>query len=101
MKPMPTIDLDHAMCVYLGGDLDDGGIQVGMRDERLAAVFGVDAPSVKVTLDEILDVAVKGAPRGFAPGNRSIHSWLADQLPSLSVTCRKKIEAHVLYNVLH
>ena len=93
-------DLNHALCVYLGGDPASGEIQIGMRNERLQAAFGPHAPDVKSQLDRVLEVAVERNARGMAH-QQSIASWLAVEVPTLSDICRRKIEAHVLYLVQH
>lgn len=66
-----------------------------MRDERLAASFGAEAPASKRQIDAMLDAALN------SPDDREISSWQAAELPSLSEVCRRKIESHVLHRIQH
>jgi hypothetical protein len=97
---METFDFDHAMCVYLGGDTNSA-VQIGGGDERLQVAFKSDWPAIKAKLDEILGAVREQTSNGLGPDGSSIAGWLAGQMPNLSVVCRKKIEAHALYFVLH
>jgi hypothetical protein len=98
---MATFDFDQAMCVYLGGPSDTRAIQIGNRDERLNAAFGVDAPEIKAELDSLLEAITKPAMRHGLPDGHSITSWIAVELPGLSGVCRQKIASHVLYQLEH
>ena len=90
-------DFDHAMCTYLGGAPESGAIQIGLRDDRLNAEYGPDAEQIKSALDNILDVALDRA----RSSDHTIYQLLTTQLPSVAITTREKIAAHVIYHIEH
>ena len=94
-------DFDEAMCVYLGGDPNSGEIQIGMRDERLVARYGAVASEIKAQLDQVLQAVEDRAGKGFTDDGRSVASWIGGELSSLSPVACHKIQAHVLYRILH
>ncbi len=89
------------MRVYLGGPSENGAIQIGLKDERLAKQYAYVYIAMKTTLDLILDAATDWAENKSANDQDSIYSWLAKELPSLSEITRKKIAAHVIYYIEH
>jgi hypothetical protein len=93
-------DFDRAMRMYLGGDRDSS-IQIGGGDERLKASFGSGATVIKVQLDALLDAVVRRVVDERVTDNRSVYSWLAEELPSLSDVCRVKISAYAFYYLVH
>ena len=90
-------DFDHALCVYLGGDSNSGGIQIGMGDERLSREFNSDAPAIKGQLDQFLEEVIEFENTNPMPAGHTLRSWLANEFPNLSNVCRNKIASHVLY----
>jgi hypothetical protein len=98
---MSPEELDKAMCVYLGGPPDAGGIQIGRREERLVQTYPDDFATIKITLDQVLEAATQWAYARNADDANTIYSWLASELPSLSIVTRNKIAAHVIYNLEH
>lgn len=94
-------ELDYAMQVYLGGDPNTGSIQIGMKNERLAAEFFEDAERLKKKLEEILKAVLK-CPVDWE--QYDIHTaapfvseWLATEMPHFSETTRKKMASHFCY----
>ena len=98
---MREFDIDDAMCTYLGGDAATAAIQIGMRDERLAARYGELATTIKPELDVILDTAVRLTRRRENGDGPSIAEWLFANHPDLDALTRRKIESHVLYFITH
>lgn len=96
-----TVEIDAAMRIYLGGASENGAIQIGLKDERLAEKYANDYIALKTTLDLILDAATDWAENKSANDQDSIYSWLAEEMPSLSEITRKKIAAHVIYYIEH
>jgi hypothetical protein len=99
---MTDFDLDRAFRVYLGGPSDAPSLNFKNGEKRLSAEFGQDAPKIKMELDRIVDEIVKPAQRKGLKnvlGGRSLASWIAEELPSLSNMCRQKIETYVQINV--
>jgi hypothetical protein len=98
---MTTFDFDRAFCTYLGGDPDSGVIQIGGGDERLLAEYGEEAATTKQVLDKVLDASIARFAEGFTGAGQTISSWLAEEVPRLSVVTRTKIEARVIYHFQH
>lgn len=94
-----TEEIDAAMRVYLGGPVEEGAIQIGGKEERLAQRYPEDFLSLKTSLDQMLDSATTWAKNKSADDQDTIHSWLNKKLPSLSVVSRAKVAAHVLYRM--
>ncbi|MEM8672238.1 MAG: hypothetical protein AAGG48_32285 [Planctomycetota bacterium] len=101
--PLITIqefDLDEALRVYLGGPPDSGAIQIGMKDERLRERFGESVNMVKIQVDGVLRAVEEHADAGF-PNGHSPASWIASELPQLSLVACRKIHAHIQYRIQH
>ncbi len=89
------------MSTYLGGDMNSGAIQIGCGEQRLKERYGTGYTAIKYQLDVLLDAAVERTGKGYTDDGHTIGTWLATELPSLSMITRMKIEAHVLYGILH
>ncbi|MCE3017130.1 MAG: hypothetical protein ACK56W_05355 [Pirellula sp.] len=98
---MSPAEFDDAMCTYLGGDNGSGAIQIGGGDERLKEKYGTGHVAIKNELDLVLEATIEHTGDGYTNDGHSIGSWLATELPSLAIITRQKIEAHVLYRILH
>ena len=46
--------LDDAIRTYLGGDYENGAIQIGLRSERLLERFGDNAVALQSQIEQIL-----------------------------------------------
>lgn len=98
---MSPSEFDEAMCTYLGGDMNSAAIQIGCGEQRLEKRYGPGYAAIKYQLDLLLDATVERTGKGYNDDGHTIASWLATELPSLSIITRMKIEAHVLYGILH
>jgi hypothetical protein len=93
--------LDAAIWTYLGGDWENGAIQIGLRDERLIQRFGANATQLKPQIEKILADALAFARDRTGSEAITTYSWVANSNPDLSHVACLKIESAIIFELEH